>query len=119
VCLLAVGSAHAGFKITTGVVIDVTNRHVLGTVAVARAAPDNLSYIGCYVAGFSSGSPLALCFARDSANAQGFCYSYEPGIVQAAASSGPNSYYDFQWDTNSVCTAVQVNNSSYNGPLQP
>lgn len=116
---LAVGSAHAGFTITTGVVVDTTNRIVLGTAMMARAAPDTLSYIGCYVEGFSSGAAIAICGARNSAGVSGFCSSSAPAIVQAVANSGPNSYYDFRWDTSSICISVQVNNSSYSGPLQP
>ena len=117
--LLAVGSAHAGFKITGSVLVDAANRHVIGNVMVTRGAPDTLSSIGCYLVGFSSGSTIALCVARNSAGVLGVRSSSAPSVIEAVGNSGPNSYYDYQWDESSMCTTVQVNNSSYSGPLQP
>jgi hypothetical protein len=119
VLALAIGSAHAGYKYTGGVAVNDSLGFAYGTAMGARAAPDTSSYIGCYVTAFSSGSPVAYCFAMNSAGAWGGCSSFSPGIVQVAATAGPNSYYSVSWDHNSTCTYVVVDNSSYNGPLQP
>lgn len=116
---LALGTAHAGFKVTASVELDTTARWAQGTAMSARSAPDTLSGIGCYIQGFSTGSSLVFCSARNSAGVSAGCASVAPGILQAVANAGPNSYYSFQWDQRGVCTTLLVDNSSWYGPIQP
>ena len=117
--LLLIGTAQAGFKSTYGANVNTTTRTAYGDAMSSRSAPDVLSYIGCSVLGFSSGSGQAICEARNSAGVSAYCYSTNPTIVAAAASGGASSYYYFQWDTSSQCTYLYVSNASVYGPVTP
>jgi hypothetical protein len=119
VILLFIGIAQAGGKLAYSTTVDTTGRLAYGDAMSARSAANPYSYIGCVLLGYSSGSGGMVCEASDAAGVQAYCYSDNPGMVQAAASGGSNGYYLFQWDASSQCTYLAVENSSKFGPVQP
>ena len=84
-----------------------------GSVDAARKSADANQYIGCSVQ-HSAGSDYVSCAARDAAGNYFSCYSYDLGMVDAAAGINAASYIYFQADAYGVCSSLTISNYSYN-----
>jgi hypothetical protein len=110
--LLAVRPAHAGYRGTYAVTINLTSHVASGSLGSARNSADALEYIGCAIYGYP-GSISAQCAAYDANANYAYCTASDPALVEAARSVSGDSWLQFQWDqTTQECTGIVVRNQS-------
>lgn len=112
-------TALAGYKNTTTVYVDATNRQAFGAIGAARSSSDSVQFIGCFTASYANDDAYVACYAKNSAGTQVSCVSHDPQLVQASTASTSHSYVRFIYDASGNCTFIQISNYSYHSPLQP
>jgi hypothetical protein len=120
--LLVVSGARGGTQYGfSGTYVNTSSRYAYGQAGSARASSNSNEYLGCVT--YVSGTALSgYCRASDPSGNAAYCYFPSSGaaqFAQAAATASVNSYYYFSWDTNSNCTFLEVDNTSYWLPLTP
>jgi hypothetical protein len=115
---LCTGALFAGVKYSYPVTINTTTRTVTGSLGTARSSSDAFQFIGCTVYASSTGFQQMQCGAMDSKAKQAICYSMDPAFIAMVGAIGPASYIYFTYDANANCTAVSVDNRSYDAPMK-
>lgn len=111
-----VATAHAG--LTYGVVVSVTPTAAQGSMAAARSAPDNITYLECSETAMV-GSNYVACYAREAGGKSAACATNDPNMVaQVRALQGDSSLY-FAWDSSGHCSQISVTQGSMFGPKSP
>jgi hypothetical protein len=116
VSLIAIVQVSAGVRVSSAVVIDSTNRWAKGSLGTARNSADNTQYIGCTV--YNNTPPSATCIARNDDGQFASCTTSSAEHVQGARSLGSDSFLQFVWDANGICTAITITHNSYYEPKQ-
>jgi len=116
------GSAIAGEKDDSEVVISDTYKEAYGSMAAARASSDGFQEIGCYTYGYAVYGFGGYCWATDPSGVTRYCglndnsneYTWE-----AASTVAGDSYLEFGWDNAGNCSYVHVTSDSTTGPKVP
>jgi hypothetical protein len=113
------GTAWAGLRWGTEVVIDMVNRRAEGTIATVRASNDAVQSIGCVVR-TTLGAPASVtCYATDSSGRSLQCNVTQASFAQAVGAMTSNSNIVFKWDAQGTCTYLSIENYSTNAPVEP
>jgi len=112
---------YAGYKETHTVYIDLTNRYANGSLGDVRASGDTGQYVGCSATAWPGSSlPYAYCQAGNANWTQfASCTTQDAKLVASIQSMSSDAFVEFGWDTNSVCTYVNVQHKSYYAPKTP
>ncbi len=114
--LATTGTALAGARYSRPVQVNPTNRYASGSLGSTRNSGDTTSYLICETY-LGAGQALgANCIARDASGRFGSCNTTDPGMVQAIMSIQGDSFVWFNWDVNSRCAYVSVQNGSSEEP---
>ena len=114
----AVGTAHAGFKYTYPLAINLPSRYAVGVLADVRNTPDTTRYLQCQTDASIYGSPSVTCSGQDSASPPNYfqCVSSNASLIANAHSVGNDSWLWVSWDANGNCTYIGVAKSSDTTP---
>ena len=109
-------AAVAGFKQPAPVDVDLVNRFAQGDMVTAQQASDNITYIGCGIRKISTGGGVVstgFCQARDAANEQFTCFTQDPDLLAATASTADFSFLTFSWNQDGECTRIGNSTQSF------
>ena len=129
----ATASAHAGYKVSYPLVIDVDGLGASGALGTIRNAPGAASDMSCEV--FEISDPLMpSAYGPTSVMAcrikvppmpersypgfEAFCESKHPSLTKTAQAIKGDSLIILKWDASGQCTDLTVTNSSWTEPKQ-
>ena len=98
------GISLAGYINHYQVSVNTTTRTAYGSMVGARNSADSVQYIGCQLV--NSGTPYAICSARNSAGTKGYCTTSNAMHMQQVTGLSNETYLYYQWDTNGKCTYI-------------
>jgi len=100
-------SAYAGFKGEQQVVMSDAMKMANGNLGYVARTPDNVQYIGCFVAG-----DAGYCFAQNRYGVARSCWSDDPKLVSIMAALNSDSHLMFYWDDGGYCLDVEARSGS-------
>ncbi len=109
-------AAIAGYKQPAPVDVDLVNRTALGDMVSAQQAKDEVTYIGCGIRKIQTGAGVAstgFCQARDADEEQFTCFTQDPELLAATATTGDFSFITFAWNEDGECTYIGVSTQSF------
>ena len=98
------------------VVLSTTGMYASGALGATYLSSNNIEYIGCDLEIWSGGSPQLVCYAQNSAQQYGSCFSTDPNFLLVAQKLAPDSYVSFQWNSSGYCTSLSVEEDSTFNP---
>ncbi|MET0535044.1 MAG: hypothetical protein ABW171_12535 [Steroidobacter sp.] len=87
-----------------------------GNMAQARAAANDVEYIGCGVRKSATSNGVitfAFCQAADAAGNTAYCYTDNAELVDAIKSVADYSFVTFSWNTEDQCRLIGVSTQSF------
>jgi len=109
-------AAIAGFKQPQPVDVDLVNRAAFGDMVSAQGAKDNVSFIGCGIRKIQTGAGVVstgFCQAGDADEEQFTCFTQDPDLLAATASTGDFSFITFAWNEDGECTRIGFSTQSF------
>lgn len=109
-------AAIAGFKQPAPVDVDLVNRFAQGDMVSAQQAKDDVTYIGCGIRKIDTGAGIVstgFCQARDADEEQFTCFTQDPELLEATASTGDFSFITFAWNEDGECTRIGLSTQSF------
>lgn len=110
--------AWAGNRVTTPVLVDVTNRYAWGVLGDARNSQDSFQDIGCNSIASATVSGIT-CSARDSSGTYVSCNSTDVRLLDESRALSGDVNIAFGWDASGNCTYLQIATYSDYFPAQP
>jgi hypothetical protein len=109
-------TAHAGAKLNAPVFVNSLSRFASGDLGTARNSADTSQSIECYTDVQTGFPTTGVCIALDSTSHVGVCVTQAANLVDQIRSVAGDAYITFRWDTNSNCTQILVDHTSYSQP---
>jgi hypothetical protein len=110
------GTALAGHKVNSPVIVDLADRSAQGSLGSARNSTDTFQHIGCEVTSATWGHQVT-CAARDAAGVTASCVNLvDDGMRDTVRAMNGDSYLVFRLDEIGQCTQITVRNRSELAP---
>jgi len=111
IALATAATAYAGTRAQIQVQVNTTARYAYGAMADARGSADGTQQISCY-----TNSTVGGCYLAAASGAGGSCYTTDPAMIELFRSISGESYVYIQWNPDSTCSYVLVQNASFMKP---
>ena len=109
-------AAIAGFKQPAPVDVDLVNQFAQGDMVSAQAAKDDVTFIGCGIRKIDTGAGVVstgFCQAGDADEEQFTCFTQDPDLLAATASTADFSFITFAWNEDGECTRIGFSTQSF------
>jgi hypothetical protein len=117
VIILGSRVSSAGYRDSVqNVVLSTTGMYAHGALGDTFISSNSVEYIGCALEIWSGGLPELVCYAQNSAQQYGSCFSTDPNFLLVAQKLAPDAYVSFQWNSSGYCTSLEVDENSTYSP---